>query len=78
MQKDPLTAVAAATVGVVAAARATRLVTKAGPVSQEDIMAEFGTPPADLVLPEWIHEWRASSALPGSRTQAPHLWNASR
>ena len=28
MQKDPLTAVAAATVGVVAAARATRLVTK--------------------------------------------------
>ena len=28
MQKDPLTAVAAVTVGVVAAARATRLVTK--------------------------------------------------
>jgi YbgC/YbaW family acyl-CoA thioester hydrolase len=55
---------------------ATRLVTKAGPVSQEDILAEFGAPPADLVLPEWIHEWRASSALPGSRTPAPHLWDA--
>ena len=53
---------------------ATRLVTKAGPVSQEDILTEFGTPPADLVLPEWIHGWRASSALPGTRTPAPHLW----
>ncbi|HSU47506.1 MAG TPA: acyl-CoA thioesterase [Arthrobacter sp.] len=56
---------------------ATRLVTRTGPVSQEDIIAEFGAPPADLVLPEWIHEWRASSALPGSRTPAPHLWDAS-
>lgn len=57
---------------------ATRLVTKTGPVSQEEIIAEFGTPPGDLVLPEWIHEWRASSALPGSRTPSPHLWDANR
>jgi acyl-CoA thioesterase FadM len=57
---------------------ATRLVTKAGPVSQEEIIAEFGAPPADLVLPEWIHEWRTTSALPGSRTPAPHLWEANR
>lgn len=55
---------------------ATRLVTKAGPVGLEDIFSEFGAPPADLVLPEWLHEWRASSALPGSRTPASHLWDA--
>jgi acyl-CoA thioesterase FadM len=55
---------------------ATRLVTKAGPVSQEDILQEFGEPPLDLVLPEWIHEWRAASALPGSRTPAPHAWGS--
>ena len=55
---------------------ATRLVAKGRPVSQEDILAEFGAPPADLVLPGWIHDWRASSALPGSRSSAPHLWGA--
>jgi acyl-CoA thioesterase FadM len=55
---------------------ATRLVTKAGPVTQEEILKEFGEPPMDLVLPEWIHEWRAASALPGSRTPAPHAWGS--
>jgi YbgC/YbaW family acyl-CoA thioester hydrolase len=55
---------------------ATRLVSKGRPVSQEDILREFGEPPADLVLPDWIHEWRASSTLPGSRTPAPHTWEA--
>ena len=53
---------------------ATRLVSKGRPVSQADILKEFGEPPADLVLPDWIHEWRASSTLPGSRTPAPHSW----
>jgi len=53
---------------------ATRLVFRSRPVSQEEILREFGQPPADLVLPEWVHEWRASSALPGSRTPAPHVW----
>ena len=53
---------------------ATRLVLKGRPVSQEEILREFGQPPADLVLPVWVQEWRASSALPGSRTPAPHLW----
>ncbi|TNB70858.1 acyl-CoA thioesterase [Arthrobacter sp. BB-1] len=55
---------------------ATRLVAKGRPVSQEEILREFGEPPVDLVLPDWIHEWRASSALPGSRTAAPHRWEA--
>ncbi|WP_461172134.1 thioesterase family protein [Arthrobacter sp. Z1-9] len=54
---------------------ATRLVDKGRPVSQEEILREFGQPPADLVLPDWVHEWRASSALPGSRTPAPHTWS---
>ncbi|SEP79213.1 acyl-CoA thioesterase [Arthrobacter sp. OV608] len=53
---------------------ATRLVHQGRPVSQEETLREFGEPPADLVLPEWVHEWRASSALPGSRTPAPHAW----
>jgi YbgC/YbaW family acyl-CoA thioester hydrolase len=54
---------------------ATRLVHQGRPVSQAEILQEFGQPPADLVLPEWVHDWRASSALPGSRTPAPHLWS---
>ncbi|MFC3300568.1 thioesterase [Arthrobacter agilis] len=53
---------------------ATRLVSKAGPVSNEDIIAAFGAPPADLVLPEWIHEWRVNNALPSTRRPAPHAW----
>jgi YbgC/YbaW family acyl-CoA thioester hydrolase len=53
---------------------ATRLVHQGRPVGQEEILREFGQPPADLVLPEWVHEWRSSSALPGSRMPAPHVW----
>ena len=53
---------------------ATRLVTKGRPVSQEEILREFGGPPADLVLPDWIQDWRETNALPGARTPAPHLW----
>lgn len=53
---------------------ATRLVSKGRPVSQEEILREFGEPPADLQLPEWIHEWRETNALPGARRPAPHAW----
>jgi acyl-CoA thioesterase FadM len=53
---------------------ATRLVSPAGPVSNEDIIAAFGAPPADLVLPDWIHEWRLNNALPSTRKPAPHAW----
>ena len=53
---------------------ATRLVCKGKPVSQEDIIREFGAPPPDLELPEWIHEWRETNALPGARRPAPHVW----
>ncbi|MHA7261609.1 acyl-CoA thioesterase [Arthrobacter sp. TMN-37] len=55
---------------------ATRLVSGDGPVANEEILKEFGLPPADLVLPEWIHEWRLNNALPGSRRPAPHSWAA--
>jgi acyl-CoA thioesterase FadM len=54
---------------------ATRLVCKGKPVSQEEIFAEFGEPPAELELPEWIHEWRETNALPGARRPAPHVWH---
>ena len=53
---------------------ATRLVSKGTPVSQEEILREFGQPPADLELPEWIHEWREANRLPGARRPAPHAW----
>lgn len=53
---------------------ATRLVSKGKPVSQDEIIGEFGAPPADLVLPEWIHDWRETNALPGARRPAPHVW----
>ena len=54
---------------------ATRLVENGRPVSKEDILAEFGAPPASLELPEWIHEWRENNALPGARRPAPHAWS---
>ena len=53
---------------------ATRLVGKGKPVSLEEILGEFGEPPAGLELPDWIHEWRQANSLPGTRTPAPHLW----
>ena len=53
---------------------ATRLVSAGRPVSQDEILAEFGRPPTELVLPEWIHEWRETNALPGARRPAPHAW----
>lgn len=53
---------------------ATRLISASGPVSNERIIEEFGTPPADLQVPEWIHSWRESNGLPGSLRPAPHLW----
>lgn len=53
---------------------ATRLVSKNGPVSNAEIFAEFGHPPADLMLPDWIHDWRDANALPSTRRSAPHEW----
>lgn len=55
---------------------ATRLVSAGGPVGNEEILKEFGHPPAGLVLPDWIHQWRLNNALPGSRRPAPHSWAA--
>ena len=54
---------------------ATRLVSTAGPVPNEEIFAAAGLSlPEDRVLPEWLHEWRERTALPGSRRPAPSLW----
>ena len=53
---------------------ATRLVSKGKPVSQAEILREFGEPPAYLELPGWIHEWRETNGLPGARRPAPHAW----
>jgi YbgC/YbaW family acyl-CoA thioester hydrolase len=53
---------------------ATRLLSSQGPVTNADIFEAFGNPPADMVLPAWIHEWRANTALPSTRRPAPHQW----
>ncbi|MCU1632189.1 MAG: thioesterase superfamily protein [Micrococcaceae bacterium] len=53
---------------------ATRLVSKAGPVGNDEIIRAFGPPPADMVLPEWLHAWRLDTSLPSTRRPAPHAW----
>lgn len=54
---------------------ATRLISKAGPVRNEEIIAAVGeVVPEDLVLPAWIATWRENTALPGARKPAPHQW----
>ena len=53
---------------------ATRLVSRSGPVSNEEIFAEVGEPPADLVRPEFLHAWRVENSRPGTRRPAPHAW----
>ena len=56
---------------------ATRMLSKKGPVTNEEIFEAVGRrPPEDLVLPDWIADWRASVALPGTRRPAPHAWAA--
>jgi acyl-CoA thioesterase FadM len=54
---------------------AMRLVHKGKPVSNAELFALVGEPPADLVLPDWIHTWRADVALPGARKPAPFSWS---
>ena len=52
-----------------------RLVSKKGPVSNEEIFEAAGRrPPAEMVLPEWIKDWRLNVALPSTRKPAPHTW----
>ena len=58
---------------------ATRLVSKNGPVSNEEILRaveqELGQPnPDGREIPEWLHQWRVDAALPSSRKPAPHIW----
>ena len=53
---------------------ATRLLSRSGPVPNDEILAEVGEPPSDLVLPEFLHTWRVEHALPGTRRPAPHAW----
>lgn len=53
---------------------ATRLVHDGRPVSNEEIFAEVGRPPGDLVLPEFLLRWREENALPSTRRPAPHAW----
>ncbi|MEU5836989.1 MULTISPECIES: acyl-CoA thioesterase [Actinomycetes] len=54
---------------------ATRMTSTKGAVSNEEILAAVGLElPADMVLPEWLHQWRQDGALPSTRKPAPHNW----
>ena len=54
---------------------ATRMTSKKGAVSNEEIMQAVGLEvPEDRVVPQWLHDWRENGALPGSRKPAPHNW----
>ncbi|OMH24784.1 4-hydroxybenzoyl-CoA thioesterase [Tersicoccus phoenicis] len=54
---------------------ATRLLSRSGPVPNEEILAAIGAHvPADRQVPAWLHEWRERTALPSSRKPAPHAW----
>lgn len=54
---------------------ATRMTSKKGAVSNEEIMQAVGLQvPEDRVVPQWLHDWRENGALPGSRKPAPHNW----
>ena len=54
---------------------ATRMTSKKGAVSNEEIMQAVGLDvPEDRVVPQWLHDWRKHGALPGSRKPAPHNW----
>lgn len=53
----------------------TRILGKAGPLANAEILEAFGTRvPDGLVLPEWASRWRETTALPGARKPAPHSW----
>jgi acyl-CoA thioesterase FadM len=45
-----------------------------GVVSIEELTATVGSPPAEPV-PEWLLNWSADVALPGTRAAAPSVWN---
>lgn len=53
---------------------ATRLLSSQGPAPNREIFEVLGNPPQDLVLSEWVHEWRLSTALPSTRRPARHEW----
>ncbi|WP_141366131.1 acyl-CoA thioesterase [Glutamicibacter uratoxydans] len=54
---------------------ATRMTSRKGAVSNEEIMKAVGLEvPKDRVVPQWLLDWRENGALPGSRKPAPHNW----
>ena len=58
----------------------TRLRKKDGrPVENDEVRAIAAAAGHDLAgeptLPEWLHEWRRSVALPSARTPLPHTWD---
>lgn len=58
---------------------AARLLGPDGPLENTRILEAFGAElPADLLLPEWVAQWRAATALPGTRRPAPHNWGIAR
>ncbi|WP_394940248.1 acyl-CoA thioesterase [Psychromicrobium sp. YIM B11713] len=55
---------------------AMRVVGGGKPVTNQELFEVIGQPPADLVLPEWLHGWRSDVSLPGTRKPAPFNWSS--
>lgn len=53
---------------------ATKLTSKTGRITQDDMIEVFGPPPADLELPDWLLDWHRANSLPSPRQPAPHDW----
>lgn len=45
-----------------------------GTVSIAELVDTVGHVPADLILPDWLHEWGQTTALPATRAAAPSEW----
>ncbi|WP_150307281.1 acyl-CoA thioesterase [Planctomonas psychrotolerans] len=45
-----------------------------GVVTIPELLEAVPSPPADLVVPEWLLTWGADSGLPPSRAEAPSVW----
>lgn len=53
---------------------ATRLTSKTGRITREDMIEVFGPPPEGLELPDWVRNWHRANALPSARQPVLRDW----
>ena len=52
----------------------TRVISKSGPLTRDDLIEAFGEPEKVPELPDWIHDWSRDNSLPSTRRPAWHSW----